>query len=98
MSLGTIIKEYIWVLYYAVQTASNKDGDIVECVGKMITYGIELGPRNGFHLFKPEFDSLLIYNHKKLEVLYTPASRNFIEESYEFAKLKSHLLSDMSLT
>jgi hypothetical protein len=25
-------------------------------------------------------------------------SRNFIEESYEFAKLKSHLLSDISLS
>ena len=64
----------------------------------MITYGIELGSKNSFNLFKPEFDSLLIYDHKKLEVFYTTASRNFIEDSYEFAKLKSHLLSDMSLT
>lgn len=98
VSLGTVIKQYIWLLYYAVQTASNRDSDIIECVGKMITYGIELGPKNGFHLFKPEFDSLLVYDHKKLETLYTVASRNFIEDSYEFAKMKSHLLSDMSLT
>ena len=40
ISLSTVIKEYIWILYYAVQTASNKDSDIIDCVGKMITYGI----------------------------------------------------------
>lgn len=97
ISFCTVIKEYIWILYYAVQTGSNKDSDIIDCVGKMITYGIELGPRNGQHLFKPEFDSLLVYGNRKLDILYTTASRSFIEESYEFAKLKSHLLSDMSL-
>jgi hypothetical protein len=84
-------------LYYAVQTGSNKDSEIIDCVGKMITYGIELGPRNAPQIFKPEFDSLLVYGNHKLEVVYTTASRSLIEESYDFAKLKSHLLSDMSL-
>ena len=63
----------------------------------MITYGIELGPRNAPQIFKPEFDLLLVYGNRKLDVVYTTASRSLIEESYEFAKLKSHLLSDMSL-
>lgn len=66
VGMGTVVKEYLWVLYYAVQTGSNKDSDIIDCVGKMITYGIELGPRNGQHVFKPEFDSLLTYAGKKL--------------------------------
>ncbi len=62
MSIKTVLEEYIWILYYAVQTGSNKEGEIVDCVGKMITYGIELGPRNASFLFKPEFDSFLVYD------------------------------------
>jgi hypothetical protein len=40
ISLRTVIKDYLWILFYAVQTASDKDSDIIDCVGKMITYGI----------------------------------------------------------
>jgi hypothetical protein len=98
VSMGSVIKEYLYLLYYTVQTSSQKDADILECVSKMITYGIELAPRNAPFLFKPEFDSLLIFGQKKLEILYSNVSRTFIEESYEYAKLKSHLLEDLSLT
>ena len=49
-------------------------------------------------MFKPEFDALLTFGGKKLEVLYSNISRTLIEESYEFAKLKSHLLADLSLS
>jgi hypothetical protein len=72
VSLNTVIKEYIWILYYAVQTNSTKDSDIIDCVGKMITYGIEFASKNSGkdinnigHLFKPEFDSLLMYDDRK---------------------------------
>lgn len=53
-------------MYYTVQTSSPKDADIMECVSKMITYGIQLAPRNAFFLFKPEFDALLTFGGKKL--------------------------------
>jgi hypothetical protein len=64
----------------------------------MITYGIQFAPRSAFFMFKPEFDALLTFGGKKLEVLYSNISRTLIEESYEFAKLKSHLLADLSLS
>jgi len=40
VSLNTVIKDYLFALFYAVQTGSTKDSDIIDCVGKMITYGI----------------------------------------------------------
>lgn len=77
--MSTIIREYLYVLYYSVQTASPKDNDILECVSKMITYGIELAPRNAPYLFKPEFDALLVFGDKKLEIIYSNVSRTYIE-------------------
>ncbi len=39
-----------------------------------------------------------MYGQNKMEILFSNISRTYIEESYEFAKLKSHLLGDMSLS
>lgn len=52
-SYSSVIKEYLYVLYFSVQTSSLKDTDVFDCVSKMITYGIELKPRNSPFLFKP---------------------------------------------
>lgn len=40
VSNSNVVKDYLYVLYYSVQTSSLKDTDIFDCVSKMITYGI----------------------------------------------------------
>lgn len=77
-----MVKEYLYLLYYALQTSSSKEGDIMECVGKMLTYGVQLALRSSYNLFKPEIDSLLIFGGKKLDINLSNTSRTLIEEAY----------------
>jgi hypothetical protein len=72
----------LYLLYYALQTSSSKEADIMECVGKMLTYGVQLAHRNSYNLFKPEIDSLLIFGGKKLDINLSNTSRTLIEEAY----------------